>query len=272
MEIKAEITAPVQALLDASRPNSLSAEYALRSGTALSLVTDNSQNPSFLLTTIDTKGMVSRSGFAMRPIFITATDMDAAVRALPQGHLFLGALTESQVEAVLRLRPDAVDPRPTGGFVLMTRSLDDVPAASAELQGGARVRRLTREDAAIIYASQPAESNLSQSWVEWLVGESQSAWGVETPSGELAAWMISSPFMSALALGCTREQHRRKGYMRAVLRQILGDLKASGEKVSFVFLPKKSSAGAVEFGEAEGFTRAEGPRYWIVTQGSTTSA
>eukprot|EP00727_Mastigamoeba_balamuthi_P013465 m51a1_g8741 hypothetical protein (265) ;mRNA; f:33806-34857 len=264
MEIAAELTPAVEALLGSSFPDSLCPRHALRMGTVSSLVADDPCSPSFLLATIQREGLASRDGKPVRPVFVAATDYAAAARALPQGgRLQLAALPEPLVDAIVRARPDAVDPRPNGFYLLHS-----VPEP-VELPDGAHVRRLRREDAGQVFGCLPPAAGMSLASIERFI-ELTGGCGVETQSGDLVAWMLRCPLIAALAMGHTLEQHRRRGYARAVLREVLRQQKADGQEQSFFYVPR-GNAAMLELGASEDFQRADGLRYWMLIQGTASA-
>eukprot|EP00727_Mastigamoeba_balamuthi_P003532 m51a1_g13176 hypothetical protein (270) ;mRNA; r:96653-97796 len=269
MEVPTTLTPAMEELLKACHPGSLVPSFALRRGMAKTLVTDDPSSPSFLLVTIETLGLISKNGRdTMKPIFIAASDADAAARALPQGTVQLAGISGPVVEAILRRFPGATDPRPSGGFVLMYRTTADVPEPVA-LADGARVRRLRKEEAGKVFRAQPLGIGLSEESLARLIDHNCS-YGVETASGELVSWLLRCPYISSMAMGCTVEEHRRKGYMRAIVREMVRDHQALGLDYAYCYV-HTTGTGMQALCESEGFKRTDGLRYWMVLQPSTSA-
>eukprot|EP00727_Mastigamoeba_balamuthi_P013462 m51a1_g8739 putative glycine n-acyltransferase-like protein 3 (260) ;mRNA; f:30809-31831 len=259
MEIGLSLTPQVLRLLGLTFPDSLPVLHLLRNGAASSLLSDDACTPSYVIAT--KRGQANEDGLSARSAsFVAATDIDAAARALPRGNL-LGAVPERHVDAVLRARPGTHDPRPDG-YWLYHRSLAEVPQPVV-LAGGARVRRLTSADAGLVNKYWALGGGTATAYITSLI-ETLGGFGVETSSGELAAWLLRYE-TEALAMGHTLEQHRKKGYMRAVLREVMRQQQKDGVETTY-FYTHRHNAQMMGLGASEGFVCADGLRYWMALE------
>eukprot|EP00727_Mastigamoeba_balamuthi_P012300 m51a1_g7693 putative glycine n-acyltransferase-like protein 3 (260) ;mRNA; f:56759-57764 len=256
MEIKPELTAPVLRLLDKTFPESLPVLYALRNGSVASLITDDPDNPTFLVAT----GQDSNNApVAVCESFIAATDVDAAARVLRKGNL-LGAMPDRYVDAVLRAWPGSVDPRPDG-YLMFLKSLRTCELPSVVLSDGARVRRLTEADAELVnkyWVRGAGDKTLG--YVRTLLSRF-GGFGVETSAGELVAWVVRYENES-VGMGYTLEQHRGKGYTRAVSREVYREQQKEGLETAYFFTHSHNKS-MLAYAAGEGFVAAEGLRYLV---------
>eukprot|EP00727_Mastigamoeba_balamuthi_P012302 m51a1_g7695 hypothetical protein (273) ;mRNA; f:61058-62062 len=269
MEIKPELTQPVLRLLEKTLPDSLTVLYLLRNGAATSLLTDDPENPSFVIATIPRGGTDSNNAAAScLESFAVGTDVEALARALPRGNL-LHLVPGSYVDAILRAWPGTVDPRPDGYLVFhssqlpyaFARSLKDWEITVPVLTDGARVRGLTAEDAELVnkyWVRGAGESTIG--YVRTLLAEYGGA-GVETATGELVSWVVRYENES-VGMAYTLEQQRGKGYSKAAALELLRQQQNAGVETAY-FCTHRHNKSMLAYAATENFVAAEGLRYLV---------
>eukprot|EP00727_Mastigamoeba_balamuthi_P013467 m51a1_g8743 hypothetical protein (409) ;mRNA; f:38875-42445 len=196
MEIPPTLTPPVLRLLIDTFPESLPILYSLRNKAVTSLITDNPSNPSFVVATIQRRDKnnanTNENGGKLESFLVATDNIDAAARALPRGTV-LFYVREDYVDAILRAWPGTPDPRPEGTpTYLFYRSLEDEAQPPEALTDGARVRKLTVDDADVVNKHWGRGGGMCREYIVTQIAR-QGGFGVETSSGELASWLVRTP-------------------------------------------------------------------------------
>eukprot|EP00727_Mastigamoeba_balamuthi_P012304 m51a1_g7697 putative glycine n-acyltransferase-like protein 2 (268) ;mRNA; f:65488-66620 len=267
MEIKPELTPPVLRLLDKTFPDSLPVRYVLRNGAAASLLTDNPDNPSYVVATMSRGQDINNPASAVLESFAVATDVDALARVLTPGNI-LGLVPATYIDAILREWPGTPDPRPDG-YVMFYRSLADWDLPPVPLADGAHVRRLTTADAELVNKYWVrGEGQKTLGYVRTLLG-TYGGYGVETAEGELVSWVLRYE-NDSVGMGYTMDKARGKGYVKAGIREVVREQKKAGVETAF-WWTHRNNKPILALSASEGFIAAEGLRNILVIRKKKTA-
>eukprot|EP00727_Mastigamoeba_balamuthi_P013466 m51a1_g8742 hypothetical protein (290) ;mRNA; f:35792-38485 len=146
--------------------------------------------------------------------------------------------------------------------------LSSVPEAYIDaILHGAHVRRLTVDDAELVNKHWARGRGLCLDYVALQI-QQYGGYGVQTCSGDLVSWVVRYE-TEEVGMGHTLEQHRKKGYMRAVIREVLRDQRRAGVETTHFYTNKLNKA-ILSMGAADGFLlsdNASNPSFVVATVG-----
>eukprot|EP00727_Mastigamoeba_balamuthi_P013468 m51a1_g8744 hypothetical protein (250) ;mRNA; f:43042-44086 len=246
MEIPPTLTPPVLRLLNDTFPESLPILYSLRNKAVTSLITDNPSNPSFIVATIQRRDKnnanTNENGGKLESFLVATDNIDAAARALPRGTVLFYA-REDYVDAILRAWPEG-----------------EVPPPPKALTDGARVRKLTVDDADVVNKHWGRGGGMCREYIATQIAR-QGGFGVETSSGELASWLVRYE-TEEVGMGFTLEQHRGKRYLSAVAYAVDCQQKKDGVATTH-FFTHITNQTVLHMGTADEVKRADGLHWRI---------